>query len=118
MPLITLISPVYLTCSFSSQVHELVDEVVWEEHCTGHAADADLDIKVRQSRYGTAQGPQVLQVASLEAAGDMAAPCIALLDAHYPTAPLPAPASCAGCCIIPRATCHVPASPSFPLLKR
>ncbi|KAI7837719.1 hypothetical protein COHA_008441 [Chlorella ohadii] len=27
------------------EVRELVDEVVWEEHCTGHAADADLDIK-------------------------------------------------------------------------
>lgn len=28
------------------QVRELVDDVVWEEHCIGHAADADLDIKV------------------------------------------------------------------------
>lgn len=33
-------------CVEIPQVRELVDEVVWEEHCIGHAADADLDIKV------------------------------------------------------------------------
>mgnify|MGYP001810224522 FL=1 len=26
------------------QVRELVDQTTWEEHCTGHAADAELDV--------------------------------------------------------------------------
>ncbi|GAB4823313.1 hypothetical protein N2152v2_010359 [Parachlorella kessleri] len=32
------------------EVRELVDEHVWEEHCLGHAADADLDIPAVKPR--------------------------------------------------------------------
>jgi len=41
---------VHLVLLSTSQVRELVDEHVWEEHCLGHEADADLDIPAVKPR--------------------------------------------------------------------